>query len=97
MMITRACGFVQFDTEDDFNDNVANLCGTLRFEHAIIERPNHFPAVYQYHDAWDAHFCGHWALCEDSQPMLVAVGNRVKELLKTWEKIAEPIDSKQNL
>lgn len=96
-MITRACGFVQFDTEEDFNNNVTEECGLLRFDYSAIEHPNHFPAVYEYHEPWDAHFCGRWALCEDSTPMLNAVGNRVKELLKTWEKIAEPIDSKQNL
>lgn len=96
-MITRACGFVQFDAEEDFNNNVSNLGDTLRFEYAIIERPNRFPAVYKYHEPWDAHFCGYWELCEDSKPMLIAVANRVKEWRKTWKKIAEPIDSKQNL
>lgn len=96
-MITRACGFMQFDTEEDFNTNVADWDGLLRFAGDNIERPNRFPAVYEYHEPWDAHFCGRWVLCEDSKPMLLAVGNRVKELLKMWEKIAEPIDSKQNL
>ena len=96
-MITRACGFVQFDTEEDFNNNVAEVCGLLRFSNCIIKRPNSFPAVYEYNEPWDAHFCGHWTLCEDSTPMLNAVDNRIKELLKTWKKITEPIDSKQNL
>ena len=96
-MITHACGFVQFDTEEDFNTQVSNLDGVLYYVGDHIKRPNSFPAVYEYHKPWDSHFCGHWALCEDSTPMLNAIGNHVKELLKTWEKIAEPIDSKQNL
>lgn len=96
-MITRACGFVQFDTEEDFNNNVTEEYGILRFAYAAIKRPNRFPAVYQYHEPWDAHFCGHFELCEDSEPMLTAVDNRVKELLEVWKKIADPIDSKQNL
>lgn len=96
-MITRACGFIQFDTEEDFNNNVTEVCGSLRFDYAIIEHPNRFPAVYQYHESWDGHSCGHWGLCEDSEPMLIAVFNRAKKLLETWEKIANPIDSKQNL
>lgn len=97
-MAIRACGFVQFDSEEDFNNNVSNSDGTLRFEYdAILEHPNRFPAVYQYHKSWDAHFCGHWELCEDSEAMMIAVDSLIKEMLELWEKIAEPIDSKQNL
>lgn len=96
-MITQACGFVQFDIEEDFNVHVSNLDGALHFLGDNIERPNSFPAVYEYHKPWDAHFCGHWKLCKDSEPMLIAVFNRVKELFEIWKKIADPIDSKQNL
>ena len=96
-MITRACGFVQFDTEEDFNNNVVEENGLLYFDYATIERPNRFPAIYRYHKSLDAHFCGHFELREDSEPMLNAVTNRIKELLKIWGKIADPIDSKQNL
>lgn len=97
-MIVRACGFIQFDTEKDFNKQV-NKCanGELRFECEGIERPNRFPAIYKYHEPWDAHFCGYWELCEDSEPMLKAITDQVTELLKIWKKVAEPIDSKQNL
>ena len=96
-MITRACGFMQFDTEDDFNTNVADWDGVLRFAGDNIERPNSFPAVYEYHMPWDAHFCGRWVLCEDSTPMLEALANRLESLQKLKEKIANSIDSKQNL
>lgn len=96
-MITQACGFVQFDTEEDFNAQVSNLDGALYYVGDHIKHPNSFPAVYEYHKPWDSHFCGHWELCEDSEPMLVAITNRIKELIEIWGKIAEPIDSKQNL
>ena len=96
-MIIRACGFIQFDTEKDFNTHVLSSFGKLRFECEDIERPKHFPAVYKYHEPWDAHFCGHWELCEDSEPMLKAITDQVTKLLKVWKKVAEPIDSKQNL
>lgn len=96
-MITRACGFVQFDTEEDFSNHVSDWDGLLRFEGDSIKHPNRFPAVYKYHEPWDAHFCGSYVLCEDSTEMLTAIANRVKDLLKMWEKIAEPVDSKQNL
>lgn len=96
-MITRACGFVQFDSEEDFSNHVSDWGGLLRFDGDSIKRPNRFPAVYQYHEPWDAHFCGHWELCEDSELMLVAITDRIKELFDMWGKIAEPIDSKQNL
>ena len=95
-MITRACGFVQFDTEEDFSSHVFDWGGLLRFEGDSINRPNRFPAVYKYHEPWDAHFCGNWVLCEDSTEMLTAMADRVKDLLKMWEKVAEPIDSKQH-
>lgn len=97
-MITRACGFIQFDTERDFNKQVLKYAdGVLRFEGDTIERPNRFPAVYKYHEPWDRHFCGYWELCEDSEPMMKAILDKVTELLKVWKKVAEPIDSKQNL
>ena len=97
-MITYACGFVQFDTEEDFNTQVStNLDGELYYVGDHIKRPNSFPAVYEYHKPWDSHFCGHWELCEDSTPMLKALTNRLESLQKLREKIAEPIDSKQNL
>lgn len=97
-MIIRACGFIQFDTERDFDKQVLKYAdGVLRFECDIIERPNRFPAVYKYQEPWDAHFCGNWELCEDSEPMLKAIEEEATELLKTWKKVAEPIDSKQNL
>lgn len=100
-MITRACGFIQFDTERDFNKQVLEYADkTLRFEGEGIERPNRFPAVYKYQEPWDsyyAHFGGYWELCEDSEPMLKAITDEVTELLKVWKKVAEPIDSKQNL
>ena len=46
-MVTRACGFVHFDTERDFNNSTTEVCGLLRFDNAIIEYPNHFPAENQ--------------------------------------------------
>jgi len=96
-MVIRACEFIQFDTEKDFNAQVFGCGEVLRFECDRIERPNRFPAVYKFHEPWDAHFCGHWELCEDSEPMLKAITDQVTELLKVWKKVAEPIDSKQNL
>lgn len=96
-MVTRACGFVQFDTEEDFNNNVTEEYGLSRFEYCTIERPNRFPAVYEYHEPWDAHFCGRWVLCKDSTPMLKALTKRLEDLQKLREKIAKAIDSKQNL
>lgn len=96
-MITRACGFIQFDTEEDFNKQVLSSFGKLRFECEDIERPNRFPAVYKYHESWDKLFCGYWELCEDSEPMLKTITDQVTELLETLKKVAEPIDSKQNL
>lgn len=96
-MIIRACGFVQFDTEKDFNTHVLSSYGKLRFECEDIERPKRFPAVYKYHEPWDKLFHGYWELCEDSEPMLKAIEEEVTELLKVWIKVAEPIDSKQNL
>ena len=35
-MVTRACGFVHFDTERDFNNSTTEVCGLLRFDNAII-------------------------------------------------------------
>lgn len=96
-MITRACGFVQFDIEEDFSSHVSDWGGLLRFEGDSIKRPNHFPAVYKYHEPWDAHFCGNWVLCEDSTEMLEALANRLENLQKLREKIAKTVDSKQGL
>ena len=96
-MITHACGFVQFDTEEDFNAQVSNLDGALYYVGDHIKHPNSFPAVYEYHTPWDSHFCGHWELCEDSTPMLKALAKRLEDLQKLREKIAKAIDSKQNL
>ena len=92
-MVNRACGFVLFDTEEDFNDNVMEMDESLHFQYDIIERPNSFPAVYQYHKPWDTHFCGHWKLCEDGIPMLKALESQLESLQKLREKIAKTIDS----
>lgn len=96
-MIIRACGFIQFDTEKDFNTHVQYNYGKPRFECEDIERPNRFPAVYKYHEPWNSLFYGYWKLCEDSEPMLVAITKHITELLETKKKVAKPIDSKQNL
>ena len=96
-MVTRACGFVHFDTERDFNNSTAEVCGLLRFDNAIIEYPNHFPAVYQYHEPWDAHFCGQWELCKNSTPMLEVLASHIEDLQKVYEKIVKSTDSKQDL
>lgn len=96
-MVTCSCGFVQFDTVADFNANVEEYHGSLHFEHSIIEKPKRFPAVYQFQSAPTPHCCGNWILCEDSTPMMEAVDKKIKYLLKIWESIADPIDSKQNL
>jgi hypothetical protein len=53
--------------------------------------------VYQYHEPWDAHFCGHWALCEDNTQMLEALTNKIENLQKLRERITKPVDSKQYL
>ena len=42
-MITHAFGFVQFDTEEDFNAQVSNLDGALYYVGDHIKRPNSFP------------------------------------------------------
>lgn len=96
-MITRVYDFVHFDTEEDFNANTTKICGFLRFDNAIIEYPNHFPAVYQYHEPWDAHFCGQWELCKNSTPMLETLASHIESLQKVYERIVKSTNGKQDL
>lgn len=46
------------ETEQDFLDGWDEYWG--RWDHAIMERPDHFPCAFQYQEPFDTHECGSW-------------------------------------
>ena len=89
-MAICACGFVYFESEQDFDNSVsAWVHGQLRYDGGAIEKPSQFPVCFEYIPPFDAHFCGHWRVQKDPFAMLQAIADREQYFHDIWEKIEE--------
>lgn len=89
-MAIRACGFVYFESEQDFDSAVTVwVNGTLRYCGDSIEKPAQFPICFEHIPPFDAHFCGEWRPHKDPFSMLQAIADKEQYYHDIWEKIEE--------
>lgn len=95
-MAIRACGFVYFESEQDFDSSVTAWGCGLRYDGDSIEKPAQFPICFEYIPPFDAHFCGQWRACKDPFAMLQAIADREQYYHDIWDKIEEYDYHKKN-
>lgn len=94
-MAIRVCGFVCFESEEDFDNSVrVRGYGQLRYGDGAIEKPTKFPACFEHVTSDFDDLCGDWIMQKDFFAMLQAIAEKEQHYRNLRKKIEKTLDNR---